>query len=118
MYEYFVTVVDVHDGDTLTVDIDLGFRTWMRYNVRLHGLNCIELKDPGGQEAKMHLLSIAPPGRQLVLKSVAWDKFGGRIQGSLFTPQGISVTDTMIEEGFAAAWDGQGKKPTPVWPKP
>ena len=36
-------LIRVIDGDTLCLDIDLGFRTWMRRRVRLLGVNCPEL---------------------------------------------------------------------------
>jgi endonuclease YncB( thermonuclease family) len=51
LYTYNATVVGVHDGDTCTLDIDLGFRTHRIQPVRLAGCNARELADPGGQEA-------------------------------------------------------------------
>ena len=38
MYEYNVKVVKVIDGDTVDVDIDLGFGVWLhKERVRLYG---------------------------------------------------------------------------------
>ena len=40
MYEYKAQVVSVYDGDTLTVDIDLGFEVWLRkQKIRLAGID-------------------------------------------------------------------------------
>ncbi len=39
MYEYRARVVDVYDGDSITVDIDLGFGVWLRgQKIRLLGI--------------------------------------------------------------------------------
>jgi micrococcal nuclease len=45
MYEYYGIVVSAYDGDTLRVDIDLGFSMMMKnQSIRLHGLNAPELR--------------------------------------------------------------------------
>lgn len=39
MYEYRARVVDVYDGDSIAVDIDLGFGVWLRgQKIRLLGI--------------------------------------------------------------------------------
>ena len=43
MYEYRIKVVRVIDGDTVDVDIDLGFGVWMhKERVRLYGIDTPE----------------------------------------------------------------------------
>ena len=71
-YIYRATVVDVHDGDTFTADIDLGFNIGIRYRVRLAGCNAIELNQPGGYEARAHLLGLLPVGSVCRVSSVAF----------------------------------------------
>lgn len=45
MYEYKAIVTDVYDGDTITVDIDLGLGVWLRgQKVRLKGINAPEVR--------------------------------------------------------------------------
>jgi len=45
MYEYKATVVDVYDGDTIKVDIDLGFGVVLsRQTIRLTDINTPEVK--------------------------------------------------------------------------
>ena len=40
MYEYKCKMVKVVDGDTVDVDIDLGFGVWMRdQRIRLYGID-------------------------------------------------------------------------------
>ena len=43
MYEYRCKVVNVVDGDTVDVDIDLGFGVWMKkQSIRLYGIDTPE----------------------------------------------------------------------------
>lgn len=52
MYEYLARVVRVIDGDTIEVDVDLGFKIRQTVIVRLFGLNAPELPTPEGKAAK------------------------------------------------------------------
>jgi micrococcal nuclease len=50
-FEYKAKVVRVVDGDTLVVDIDLGFHLWLKeQSVRLHGVDCPETKSKDKEE--------------------------------------------------------------------
>ena len=45
MYEYKATIVRVVDGDTVDVDIDLGFDVWLRsQRIRLFGVDTPECR--------------------------------------------------------------------------
>jgi endonuclease YncB( thermonuclease family) len=51
MYEYKATVVKVVDGDTVDVDIDLGFDTWLHnQRIRLYGIDTPECRTRNKQE--------------------------------------------------------------------
>ena len=51
MYEYNVKVVKVIDGDTVDVDIDLGFGVWIhKERVRLYGIDTPESRTSDVQE--------------------------------------------------------------------
>jgi endonuclease YncB( thermonuclease family) len=121
-YQYVAYVTAVHDGDTLTVRVDLGFDTWRVQNVRLVGINARELSMPGGREARDHLRELLrwpndAIGPKVGLISVAYDKYGDRVDGDVLLA-GESLSARMIRDGFAAAWDGRGKAPVPPWPIP
>jgi endonuclease YncB( thermonuclease family) len=47
-------LVEVLDGDTYRLDIDCGFDTWRRVDVRLRGIDCPERGTDRGQLAKRH----------------------------------------------------------------
>ncbi len=57
MYSYRCAVVRIIDGDTLELDIDLGFHVHQRSVVRMLGYDAPEMSGPDGEDAK-GLLSI------------------------------------------------------------
>lgn len=121
---YTGTVIAVHDGDTatfrLTADpVDIGFGVAVTGSsvqvCRFLGYNARELAMPGGPEARDHLAAVLGAGPLRVV-SVKYDKFGNRFDGLVYLPDGTSVADVMIHDGYAAPWDGKGTKPVPPWP--
>jgi micrococcal nuclease len=117
MYEYKASVVRIVDGDTVLLDLDLGFYMLARMSCRLAGLNCIELNQPGGSAAKTYLASLLPLDAEVVVKSVKPDKYAGRFDAVL-TLKGVNINNQMIADGYAAKWDGKGTRPVPPWPIP
>lgn len=113
------TVVDVHDGDTLSVDIDCGQDIWIRRrSVRLAGIAARELSEPGGKEARDFVRSWLPDGTEVCVESTGWDKYAGRIDGIVHLPDSWTVQQRLLDAGFAAVWDGKGAQPKPPWPIP
>ena len=53
MYEYRAIVTKIYDGDTITVDIDLGFGVWLKkQSLRLEGIEAAEIR---GEERELGL---------------------------------------------------------------
>ena len=53
IYEYKVKVLRVVDGDTVDVDIDLGFSTWLKkQRIRLYGIDTPESRTRDLEEKK------------------------------------------------------------------
>ena len=117
-YVYAATVLSVHDGDTLTASISLGFNVSFRTSVRLLGCNAIELSQPGGIEARDNLRALLPAGTPIVLRSVLVDKYGGRVDAQINLADGTDLIAALIAAHWAAAWDGTGTRPVPPWPRP
>jgi hypothetical protein len=69
------TVLEIHDGDVVRVQADLGFDTWRVLDVRLNGCNAIELSDPGDPEARDRLAGLL--GVQAAALRVGPDAAGG-----------------------------------------
>ena len=57
MYEYNVKILKVIDGDTVDVDIDLGFGVWLhKERVRMMGIDTPESRTRDLEEKKFGLL--------------------------------------------------------------
>jgi micrococcal nuclease len=123
MYEYKVKVTRVVDGDTVDVDIDLGFGIWLRgERVRIMGIDTPEsrtsnkLEKVFGIAAKNRLKELL--GKDAILKTQV-DKDGGdakgkfgRILGDFYAPDGRLVTEIMISEGHCVPYFGGSKDDT------
>jgi micrococcal nuclease len=113
MYEYNAKVISVHDGDTCTVDIDLGFKTWARGMVlRLDGINAPEMPTPEGKAAQVFLASVIQDQQVIVrtrkssgLNPADKEEKYGRWLATVLTlpPAGINVNELMVTKGFAVA---------------
>lgn len=95
----------VHDGDTITVDIDLGLRVWLRdQKVRLAEIDAPEVTGNTkvlGLASRNHLSSRIMT-RTIRLQTIKdpRDKYG-RWLARVFDNDGVCVNDEMIEKGFA-----------------
>jgi micrococcal nuclease len=56
LYTYIAWVTRVVDGDTLVLDIDVGFKTRQEHRVRLRGIDCPEMSTQKGEQAKQFVL--------------------------------------------------------------
>ena len=122
MYEYRCKITRVVDGDTVDVDIDLGFGVWMhKERVRLYGIDTPESRKRDLDEEKYGLLakeqikSFMPVGSMQTLVTVK-DKAGkfGRILGKFLiydkkTDSQMTINDWMIREHHAVEYFGQSK---------
>jgi len=120
MYEYKCKIVKVIDGDTVDVDIDLGFGVWLNdERVRIMGIDTPEsrtrdkVEKKFGLAAKKRLKELLGP--TAILKTQV-SKSGedlkgkfGRILGD-FVVGDRTVTDILIEEGHAVAYFGGSKE--------
>jgi micrococcal nuclease len=116
MYEYAVTIKRVVDGDTVDVDIDLGFGVVLvKERVRIMGIDTPEsrtrdlVEKKFGLAAKQKLKDIL--GKKAILKCQKYDAKGkfGRILGDFSTADGQMATKILIETGHAVAYFGGSK---------
>lgn len=120
MYEYRVKkVLKVVDGDTIDVDIDLGFNVSYTQRVRLAGIDTPEsrttdLKEKAlGLEVKEYLKHNLDGAEDVIIQTEKPDSSEkyGRILGWLFiNDDEISLNEKMINEGYAWEYDGGTKK--------
>ena len=116
MYEYKCKLVKVVDGDTVDVDIDLGFGVWLQnQRIRMYGIDAPESRTSDkvekvyGMAAKDFVIKWTNAG-DLVLKTFK-DVKGkyGRILGELWYND-VNINQRMIEEHHAVKYYGQSKK--------
>ena len=118
MYRYKVKVTRVVDGDTVDVDIDLGFgMTYKKQRVRMMGIDTPESRTRDleekfyGKASKANLIKILD-GQDVELVSHDKGKFG-RILGELFIGgASYSVNQQQIDEFHAVPYFGQSKDDT------
>ncbi|MYD92464.1 MAG: thermonuclease family protein [Chloroflexi bacterium] len=123
MYEYGCQIVRVYDGDTVTVDIDLGFGVWLRNrSVRVGGIDTPELRTRNAREkvfgykARDRMRELLPVGSRQVMRTYTPkpDKYG-RVLGNFVIEfdDGSGTTElaseVLIEERLAVAYHGQAK---------
>lgn len=112
-------ILEILDGDSVRVSIDLGFDIHWRVLCRLHGIAAREKNRPGGPEARAHLAGLIPPGTKVDVLSIKYDKYSGRVQVDLVRAgDQLHVNTRMVTDGYAAPWDGKGSQPEPTWPIP
>ncbi len=105
LYTYCATVIDVHDGDTITVNIDLGLSTWHhKVKIRLSRINAPEIKTDEGRisYAELHILVM---GKQIIIQTEKdkHEKYG-RLLGEIWIKEKegwVNVNDLMVVRGWA-----------------
>ena len=121
MYEYQCKIVKIVDGDTVDVDIDLGFGVWLRgERVRLYGIDTPESRTRDKVEkrygllAKDYLKSRLGKTSTLRTKKDGKGKFG-RILGEFIVYDAAkdayrSVNQMLVESYHAVPYHGQSKE--------
>lgn len=111
LYWYRVKYLKNHDGDTVTVDVDLGFKVGVEMDVRLYGIDTPEvvgMSRARGLQAKHFLETLLVDSKDsglLTMKSIKdkADKYGGRYLGELYLPLSFSIPEPKEEGEFQSA---------------
>jgi micrococcal nuclease len=119
MYEYRIKkVTNVVDGDTIDVEIDLGFSVSFAQRLRLAGIDTPESRTTDkiekalGLEAKDYLKYKLKDAKDVVVKTEKPDSSEkyGRILGWIFVDGSTkSINHQMIEDGYAWGYMGETK---------
>jgi micrococcal nuclease len=119
MFEYYVKkVTKIVDGDTIDVEIDLGFDISFSSRVRLAGIDTPESRTTDkmekalGLEAKAYLKKEIESAKTVVIKTEKMDSSEkyGRILGWVFLDGStVSMNEKMIEDGHAWGYLGDTK---------
>jgi|TARA_B110000285_G_scaffold54786_1_gene62395 micrococcal nuclease len=117
MYEYGCKVTRVVDGDTIDVDLDLGFDIIYKCRVRLYGIDTPESRTRNkdekarGKLASKFLQDAINNGAHVILRTHLKDSKGkfGRVLASVIV-DGIDVNQQMVVNHMAVRYEGQSKK--------
>lgn len=111
-YLYRAEVVRVVDGDTIDVDIDLGFYTWLHtQRIRMVGIDAPETRGQekaAGEAATLFLRNLIE-NKAIILRTYkardGGDQRGkfGRWLGRVYV-DGLDVNQQMIDSGHAVAY--------------
>jgi micrococcal nuclease len=94
------TVVRVIDGDTVELDLDLGWHLTLRRACRLAGINAPERATEFGPAATAFLRKLLPVGTKVIFLSTRLDKYGRPLGHITRGPTDIELA--MIASGHAA----------------
>lgn len=126
-WTYGAEVLAVHDGDTITARVDLGFSTFTVQRLRLLGIQAPEVAGPNvsaeeraaGLVAKGALSAMLAAGAVFVKTKAIGGRDGedgrGRYLALVFVQgQGGAILQAnaqLIARGLATPYDGEGKAP-------
>jgi micrococcal nuclease len=119
MYQYKCRINKVLDGDTVDIDLDLGFNIVLaNQRVRMAGIDTPESRTTDKEEKTRGMLSKKKLVEKLPIGS--WQKINtmksdnnddkfGRILGEFILEDGINVNQWMIDNNYAVLYQGENK---------
>jgi micrococcal nuclease len=102
MYQYTAKLVRVIDGDTVVLDVDLGFRINLRETFRLANINAFELRENLGLSAKQFVIdwfTQRPIAEIISEKPLKQEKYGRWLVRISYND--ICLNDALIHAGLA-----------------
>lgn len=105
-YTYNALVTKVYDGDTITVDMDLGFGiTMKKRSLRLFGINAPEVRGEQREEGlkSRDWLKAKILGERIIVKTIedSTGKYGRYLAVVYFN--GVNLNEALVKEGLAEA---------------
>ena len=100
LYLYEAQVERVVDGDTVWMQVSLGFGLWTRQKLRLRGIDAPELATARGQSARQFVKDALARARQVRVRTTKPDKYD-RYLADLFI-DGLFLNGELLKQGFAS----------------
>lgn len=120
MYIYRCKINKVVDGDTVEIDLDLGFNMMLvNQKVRMSGIDTPESRTSNSEEKARGMLSKKKLSEKLpvgswqkiqTMKSDSNDDKFGRILGVFIMEDGMSLNQWMIDNNYAVLYQGENKE--------
>ena len=99
VYTYKAYIIKIIDGDTMWLNIDLGFKTWIYHKIRLRGIETAELGTKPGQDALQYVKATLKVVPFVVVKSHGRDKFDRYLMDVYYKPNEQDPLK-VLEEGI------------------
>lgn len=102
MYEYGVIIESIIDGDTLKLDVDLGFKLHLKQTFRLARINAPELLSINGVKAKAFVVAELTDLIAVKVRSSRSEKYGRWLGELLYQKRGQAgvwhnLSDKLLE---------------------
>lgn len=98
------------DGDSVWLDVDLGFRARLVTDFRLYGVDTPERGQPGWGEATAFVNAGAPAGSPVEIQSYKDPDKYGRWLAEVFVPDAhLSLNAQLLDAGLAVEYFGRNK---------
>lgn len=115
MFQYEARLIRVVDGDTVWLDVDLGFRLRMEIVCRLANINAPEkvnfTLDGTWDKAAAHIRQAVPPEAVCIVDVTKPEKYGrwlvtirylrGETNRDEILARGVNLNDELVKLGFA-----------------
>jgi len=116
IYTHKAFVEEVVDGDTIWANIDLGFRSWYRINLRFRGIDAPEMSTKKGVRAKEFVESVLSKVPFIIIRSTELGKYGRPISDIFYleneydphvvAENGTFLNQQLLDLGLAKIMEG------------
>ncbi len=116
LYTYKAYVLKVIDGDTMWINIDLGFKTWIYHKTRFRGIAAEELGTEKADKAFQYIKTVLKGVSFIVVKSHGRDKFERFLMDIYYKPgeedpqkvyaEGNFLNQELLNKNLAVLYQG------------
>ena len=115
-YRYKALVIEIIDGDTIWMVVDLGFNVLKKLKLRLAGIDSAELKDKNNIKKALAAKSYLEDkvlNKEVIVKSLKPGKYSERYIDFLYSEgDAESYNDKMLKKGLVSVYNGGKRKNT------
>ena len=113
MYKYKANVLEVYDGDSITLSISVGFNIYLKEKCRLIGIDCPEIRTKNLQEKELgykarDYLRDLLLDKTVEIETTKEGKFGRYLCNLYY--EDININNELIRMGYARAYDGKHRE--------
>ena len=99
-YVYKAIVIEIIDGDTMWVEIDLGFENWTKQKIRFRGINTKEIISERGKTAKQYIESQLKGCKFIAVQTFWRDKFTRYLADVYYDKNELDVEQLALHGAF------------------